>query len=73
MLLGGRGLRIITKPCLTGEMLLYESLKIVHGRPEPFQGEYFDNIFVHFKPAKIWYKTDDSQGLKKPLTKADLV
>ena len=54
-------------------MLLYESLKIVHGRPEPFQGEYFDNIFVHFKPAKIWYKTDDSQGLKKPLTKADLV
>ena len=35
--------------CL-GEMLWYESARLVHGRPIPFKGEYYDNVFVHFKP-----------------------
>ena len=30
-------------------MLLYESAKVPHGRQFPFQGEYFDNIFIHFE------------------------
>ena len=42
----------------TGEMLLYESAKLPHGRPETFTGEYFDNIFVHFKPrSKAWWRS----------------
>ena len=40
-----------------GQMLFYESAKLPHGRPEVFTGEYYDNIFVHFKPAsKAWWK-----------------
>ena len=43
----GRKLKIFLKP---GEMLLYESAKVMHGRQGPFDGEYFDNVFVHFQP-----------------------
>ena len=32
-----------------GEMMLYESAKLAHGRPLPLNGSYYDNIFVHFK------------------------
>mmetsp|Transcript_10104 Transcript_10104/g.23301 ORF Transcript_10104/g.23301 Transcript_10104/m.23301 type:complete len:519 (+) Transcript_10104:72-1628(+) len=34
-----------------GEMLLYESAKCLHGRPQPFGGEAYANIFLHFKPT----------------------
>ena len=34
-----------------GEMLLYESASIIHGRPYPFQGKTYSNVFVHFEPA----------------------
>lgn len=33
-----------------GDMVLYESHTIIHGRPFPFRGNYFANIFVHFEP-----------------------
>ena len=32
-----------------GEMVWYESARVIHGRPEPLQGEFFDNIFLHFR------------------------
>ena len=35
-----------------GEMVLYESAKIPHGRQFPFCGEFFDNLFVHFRPLE---------------------
>ncbi len=38
---------IFLKP---GEMLLYESSRLTHGRPDPLQGESFANLFVHFCP-----------------------
>ena len=31
-------------------MILYESATVPHGRQFPFEGEYFDNIFIHFMP-----------------------
>jgi len=37
--------KVFLKP---GEMLLYESAKMPHGRQFPFNGDYFDNLFVHF-------------------------
>ena len=37
--------KIFLKP---GEMLLYESAKMPHGRQFPFNGDYFDNVFVRF-------------------------
>ena len=33
-----------------GEVLFYESATLLHGRPEPLQGEYFSNIFCHYMP-----------------------
>ena len=33
-----------------GDLVLYESHSVIHGRPFPLQGEYYANIFVHFEP-----------------------
>jgi len=33
-----------------GEMILYESHTVIHGRPFPLKGNYYANIFIHFKP-----------------------
>lgn len=34
-----------------GDMVLYESGSLVHGRPFPMKGRYFANIFIHFEPT----------------------
>jgi prolyl 4-hydroxylase len=33
-----------------GDMVLYESHSVIHGRPFRLQGRYYANIFVHFEP-----------------------
>ena len=43
-------MKIFLKP---GEMLLYESATVPHGRQIPLQGEYFDNVFVHMYPKEV--------------------
>jgi len=35
----------------TFDIILYESSSLVHGRPLPFQGERFANLFIHYAPA----------------------
>jgi len=35
-----------------GDMVLYESHSVLHGRPFPLKGEFVANIFVHFQPTK---------------------
>ena len=35
---------------IPGDMVLYESHSVLHGRPFPMKGKYYANIFVHFKP-----------------------
>ena len=34
-----------------GEIILYEGGRLSHGRPHPLDGEFFANIFCHFKPT----------------------
>jgi prolyl 4-hydroxylase len=34
-----------------GDMILYESATNLHGRTEPFEGEYFRNFFTHYTLA----------------------
>ena len=34
-----------------GDLVLYESHSVVHGRPFPLKGREFANVFVHFQPA----------------------
>ncbi|WP_415882077.1 prolyl hydroxylase family protein [Neptuniibacter sp. QD34_54] len=31
-----------------GQMILYEGCRLLHGRPRPFEGDFFANIFVHY-------------------------
>ena len=31
-----------------GEMLFYEGAKVPHGRQFPLDGDFYENIFVHF-------------------------
>eukprot|EP00281_Chroomonas_sp_CCMP1168_P032002 CAMPEP_0206247654 /NCGR_PEP_ID=MMETSP0047_2-20121206/19934_1 /ASSEMBLY_ACC=CAM_ASM_000192 /TAXON_ID=195065 /ORGANISM="Chroomonas mesostigmatica_cf, Strain CCMP1168" /LENGTH=774 /DNA_ID=CAMNT_0053673211 /DNA_START=32 /DNA_END=2356 /DNA_ORIENTATION=- len=33
-----------------GDLVLYESHSIIHGRPYPMKGRHFANVFVHFEP-----------------------
>lgn len=34
-----------------GDMVLYESHSVIHGRPFPLKGRFFANLFVHFEPT----------------------
>lgn len=34
-----------------GDMVLYESHSILHGRPFPLKGRFYANIFIHFEPT----------------------
>ena len=45
--LNGNKQKIYLEP---GEMLIYEGAKVLHGRQEPLDGEFFDNLFIHFHP-----------------------
>jgi len=33
-----------------GDLVLYESAKLLHGRPTTFNGGAYDNIFIHYMP-----------------------
>ena len=35
---------------LPGDMVLYESHSVLHGRPFPLKGRFMANIFIHFEP-----------------------
>jgi prolyl 4-hydroxylase len=48
----GKEHKIYIKP---GQVCMYESAKCWHGRPIPFEGDEFANIFLHYKPA-TWDK-----------------
>ena len=59
--IGYDGIRkeITMKP---GEIVLYESCKLIHGRPRMFEGRRYANIFYHYSPVKGWdYKIEGSE------------
>ena len=35
-----------------GEMVLYESASVMHGRQVPLNGTFYDNLFVHYRPKE---------------------
>lgn len=37
-----------------GDMILYESHSLIHGRPFPLKGRYYANVFIHFEPFDGW-------------------
>jgi hypothetical protein len=54
----GRAVNVTMEP---GDMVLYESGSLLHGRPFPLKGRYFANIFIHFEPTgrKIYWRQDE--------------
>mmetsp|Transcript_12554 Transcript_12554/g.24327 ORF Transcript_12554/g.24327 Transcript_12554/m.24327 type:complete len:484 (+) Transcript_12554:91-1542(+) len=50
-----------------GEAMLYESAKCMHGRPTPLEGDYYTNVFFHYRPVNdpTWFKrvVPGSEGL----------
>lgn len=47
---GSRG-SVVLQP---GQLLFYQSAKLIHGRPTPLNGSKFVNCFCHFKPREGW-------------------
>jgi hypothetical protein len=48
---GGKLHAVNMKP---GDLLLYESARLLHGRPSPFKGRSYANVFVHYQPQDGW-------------------
>lgn len=46
-----------------GEMVLYESHSVLHGRPFPLKGRYMANIFIHFEPIGHSLRHYDNQKI----------
>lgn len=44
----GNAVNVTMEP---GDMVLYESGSLIHGRPFPMKGRYYANIFIHFEPT----------------------
>lgn len=42
----------------SGDMLLYESSKCLHGRPRRFRGSWYSSVFVHYYPKYGWTNVD---------------
>jgi prolyl 4-hydroxylase len=43
----GRAHNVTMEP---GDMVLYESHSVLHGRPFPLKGRFLANVFIHFEP-----------------------
>ncbi len=56
-------------------MLNRFSIQVLHGRQRPLKGVYYDNLFVHFKPKKVWYDSEFNMMDMPPFTisKKDLL
>ena len=44
----GKATNVTMEP---GDMVLYESHSVIHGRPFPLKGRYYANVFIHFEPT----------------------
>lgn len=44
----GKAYNITMQP---GDMVLYESHSVIHGRPFPLKGRFYANVFIHFEPT----------------------
>ncbi len=46
-----------------GDMILYESHSLIHGRPFPLKGRSYANVFIHFEPYDGWHDARDETNL----------
>lgn len=50
-------------PMKVGDMVMYESARLIHGRPKVFQGRSYANCFFHFSPVNGWNYAVDGDAL----------
>lgn len=43
----------------SGDLLFYESSKLLHGRPKPLNGSWYSSVFVHYYPKNIGWEDRD--------------
>lgn len=58
----GKAVNVTMEP---GEMLLYESHSVLHGRPFPLEGAFYANIFVHFEPHGHTERYNQKRGRRR--------
>jgi len=58
----GKAYNVTMKP---GEAVLYESHTVLHGRPFPFNGTNYANIFVHFIPTDHDKENENDYALQR--------
>ena len=46
-----------------GEMLLYESASVIHGRPTPLRANVYAIAYVHFQPEYDWLWSEEHIGV----------
>lgn len=63
----GKAYNVTMQP---GEMVLYESHSVLHGRPFPLEGSLYANIFVHFAPKDYEKMNNLVTGKTKVMPKA---
>merc|ERR1712029_137962 len=61
----GKAYNVTMEP---GDMVLYESHSVLHGRPFPLKGRFYANLFVHFEPTghTLRHHGFDPHGDKDP-------
>lgn len=52
-----------------GDIVFYESARCLHGRMAPLQGEYYVNIFTHYRPIgdSNWYTRPRDKHCPEPV------
>jgi hypothetical protein len=55
--------KIYTDP---GDIILYESVACMHGRPEKFEGNYFRNFYMHYQIRDVEYVGMENRESEAP-------
>lgn len=55
----GRAYNVTMEP---GDMVLYESHSVLHGRPFALKGRFYANIFIHFEPVGHTLRHHEKHG-----------
>ena len=52
-----------------GDIVYYESARCLHGRMTPLEGEYYVNLFTHYRPVgdPQWYLKPNPEGTPEPV------
>jgi hypothetical protein len=52
-----------------GDIVYYESARCLHGRMQPLEGEFYVNLFAHYRPVgdPNWYLKENPEGTVEPL------